>query len=228
MSSHRPSSHRPLAAILLAMLAAALLFGLWPQLDLALARALYGPDGFIGRTPFTEALRSAFFAIPYLCLAAAAAAWLAGRAGRIAPLPGRAILFLVATLALGPGLLVNVVLKEYSGRPRPTQIVEFGGASEFRPYWRFDGACERNCSFVSGEASAAAWTLAPALLAPPPARSAAVAAALVLTVVASALRVAFGGHFLSDVVFAVLLTLAIVLAAARWFALPERGPGAQT
>lgn len=210
-------SLRPLAATLLAIFAAALIFALWPGLDLAVARALHGPEGFIGRTPVTETLRSIFFAIPYLCLAAAGGAWAAGRAGRIAPIPGRTILFLVATLAAGPGLLVNLGLKEHSGRPRPTQIVEFGGAAEFRPFWRFDGACEKNCSFVSGEVSAAAWTLAPALLVPAPARGAAVAAALVFTAAASALRLSFGGHFLSDVVFAALFTFAIVLAAARGF-----------
>ena len=219
-------SLRPLAATLLAILAAAAIFGLWPGLDLAVARALRGPEGFIGRTPFTETLRSVFFAIPYLWLAAAGAAWAAGRIGALAPVPGRAILFLFATLAAGPGLLVNLGLKEHSGRPRPTQIVEFGGTAEFRPFWRFDGACEKNCSFVSGEAAAAAWTLGPALLVPPPARGAAVVAALVFTAAVSALRLSFGGHFLSDVAFAALFTWAIVLATARAFRLP-RARGAE-
>jgi len=35
--------------------------------------------------------------------------------------PGRAVIFLIATLALGPGLLVNVVLKDHwAGRARST------------------------------------------------------------------------------------------------------------
>ena len=83
---------------------------------------------------------------------------------------GRAIFFLLASLALGPGLLVNGVLKENSHRPRPEQTVEFGGPWRFRPFDEFDGECRRNCSFVSGEVATSAWTLAPALLAPPPFR----------------------------------------------------------
>ena len=40
-------------------------------------------------------------------------------------------LFLVILLALGPGLLVNAVFKEYWGRPRPREVVQFGGKKEF-------------------------------------------------------------------------------------------------
>ena len=35
-------------------------------------------------------------------------------------------------LLLGPGLLVNVVLKDNStGRARPSQVLEFGGSHQF-------------------------------------------------------------------------------------------------
>jgi membrane-associated phospholipid phosphatase len=119
----------------------------------------------------------------------------------------------LGTLAAGPWLLVNEGLKEHSGRPRPGHVAQFGGKAEFRPFGRFDGSCATNCSFVSGEAAAAAWTLAPALLAPPPWRAAAVAASLVFTLATSALRMAFGGHFLSDALFAALFVWLIVLAS---------------
>ncbi|MBL8590959.1 MAG: phosphatase PAP2 family protein [Methylobacteriaceae bacterium] len=208
-------------AALAATLLAGLVFALWPGLDPAAAALFHDGARFIGRNPVAETIRSGFFAAPYLCLAAAVAAWAAGRwRGGARRLPGRALVFLAATLALGPGLLVNVVLKEQSGRPRPAQTQDFGGAAEFRPYWRFDGACARNCSFVSGEVSSAAWTLAPALLTPPPVRAAAIAAAGLFTAATAALRMAAGGHFLSDVIFAALFTAMIVLAGARVFRLP--------
>nr|WP_252393696.1 phosphatase PAP2 family protein [Candidatus Rhodoblastus alkanivorans] len=138
--------------------------------------------------------------------------------GRVERGPGwRAIVFLVASLALGPGLLVNGVLKEVSHRPRPEQTLDFGGRWSFEPYDSFAGQCGHNCSFVSGEAATAAWTLAPALLAPPPARILAIAAALLFTLATGGLRMAFGGHYFSDVLFAALFTFVIVLALYRWY-----------
>ena len=77
--------------------------------------------------------------------------------------------------------------------------MEFGGPWRFRPLETFDGECRRNCSFVSGEVATAAWTLAPALLAPPPFRVLAVGAALGFTAATALLRMSFGGHYLSDV-----------------------------
>ena len=78
-----------------------------------------------------------------------------------------------------------------------------------------DGACEKNCAFASGEAAQGFWMVAPALLAPPPWRGAAIAGALAFGVAASTLRLAFGGHFLSDVLVGGLLALIVVLATYR-------------
>ena len=80
----------------------------------------------------------------------------------------------------------------------------------FRPWWSPGGECPRNCSFVSGEVSTAAWLVAPASLAPPPLRAPAIAAALVATVLTALGRLAFGGHFLSDTLFGALFTLLVV------------------
>ena len=45
-------------------------------------------------------------------------------------LPGA---FLVILLVVGPGLLVNAVFKDHWGRPRPREIVQFGGQKQFSP-----------------------------------------------------------------------------------------------
>ena len=66
---------------------------------------------------------------------------------------GRNLAFLALTLALGPGLLVNGLIKEHSHRPRPFQTQDFGGPWQFRPFGDFDGQCTTDCSFVSGETS---------------------------------------------------------------------------
>jgi lipid A 4'-phosphatase len=118
----------------------------------------------------------------------------------------RSAFFLIVSLALGPGLLVNVVLKEGWARPRPGMVTEFGGDYTFMPWWDPRGACDSNCSFVSGETSSAVWTAAPAMLAPPPWRYLALAAAGLYGIAFASIRMLAGGHFLSDVIFAAIFT----------------------
>lgn len=127
----------------------------------------------------------------------------------------RAALFLTLTVLAAPVVLVNGMLKEHWERARPVHVTEFGGNWRFTPWWRpGDGTeCRTNCSFISGEASGAAWLAGPALLAPPAARPAALAAVAAYTVLVSGLRIAFGGHFLSDALLAILATLVIVAFA---------------
>jgi lipid A 4'-phosphatase len=118
----------------------------------------------------------------------------------------RAALFLIASLAVGPGLLVNGVLKEGWARPRPGMVTEFGGDYAFMPWWDPRGTCDSNCSFVSGETSSAVWMTAPALLVPAPWRYTALGIAGLYSGVVAALRMLAGGHFLSDVIFAAIFT----------------------
>ena len=125
-------------------------------------------------------------------------------------LPGRAIVFLIATLALGPGLLVNVALKDHWGRPRPIDVTQFGGDQHFVAWWDPRGDCPGNCSFVSGDVAGAVWTIAPAALVPPPWRALAYGTALALGVGMAALRIMAGGHFFSDTVFAGMFTFLII------------------
>lgn len=128
-------------------------------------------------------------------------------------IPGRAIVFLTATFILAPGLMANALFKENWSRPRPVHLTEYGGHAHFVPWWDPRGTCKANCSFVSGEVSAAAWTLAPAALVPSPTgRAVAIGAAIVFTGVIAVVRMAAGGHFLSDALFAALFTALIV-----WF-----------
>ena len=118
----------------------------------------------------------------------------------------RSALFLIVSLALGPGLLVNVVLKEGWARPRPGMVTEFGGDYTFMPWWDPRGGCDSNCSFVSGETSAAVWMAAPAMLAPPLWRYVALGAAGLYGIAFASIRMLTGGHFLSDVIFAAIFT----------------------
>lgn len=209
--------NRTLWALLAALALVAVVFAAWPGLDLAEARFFYEGGGFAGAGWLPQAARWVFRVAPFLVLAAYIIAYLLNRADvsvRFAP-SGRAVLFLAASIAIGSGLIVNLGMKDHLHRPRPTQTMQFGGPDEFRPWYRFDGGCKKNCGFPSGEASSAFWMVAPALLTPPPVRGAAVAAALAFGAGASLLRMAFGGHYLSDVLFGGLISLIVVFAVRR-------------
>lgn len=193
------------------------LFGVYPRLDLEISAVFYDP-------------RTNLFAAnvqPWVMHSRDAARWLSGLLFAPACLAiigkvflpkhrmligARAAFFLVLTMALGPGLITNVILKDNWGRARPIDIVELGGAYRFTAWWDPRGQCPENCSFVAGEPSGAFWTLAPAALAPPQWRLLAYGGALAFGAAVGLLRIAGGAHFFTDVVFAgVLMFLAIWL-----------------
>ena len=127
-------------------------------------------------------------------------------------LPARTATFLTLSFLLGPGLLVNGILKPYWGRPRPYAVTEFGGTAAYVDWWNPTGTCEQNCSFASGEAATAAWMFGPAMLVPPPWRGFALTAAAAFAAAMSALRLNVGAHFFTDAVLGALSTVLILLA----------------
>lgn len=192
------------AMLLLAMVAA------WPQFEIEVARIAIEAGAHV---PGLAGLRTATRIGPVLLLVAC----LAGlgvrilRNDEVRRKNARGAALLILTFAIGPGLIVNGILKAHSHRPRPLHTVEVAGAgSAYRPFYLFDGACKRNCSFSSGETAAAFWTVAPALLAPPPLTAPAVVGALAFGWLVGAMRMLAGAHFLSDVAFSALLMLLLI------------------
>jgi len=200
-----------------------IVFTVWPGLDPAVSHLFYDGGGFIGRGAPERFGRDFFRVTPFVVLTLYAALWLAKRYGarlRWAP-SGRAVIFLIATIAIGPGLVVNLGLKDHWHRPRPINTQEFEGPNSFKPWYEGDGACKKNCSFVSGEAATGFWMVAPASVLPPPWRAPAIAFAFAFGVGASLLRMAFGGHYLSDVLLGGLVAL-IVIEITRKIIWPTR------
>jgi lipid A 4'-phosphatase len=128
-----------------------------------------------------------------------------------------ASLFLLSSLIVGPGLLVNVALKGYWGRPRPVMVEAFGGADPYVEVWKITDYCVRNCSFVSGEASTAVWLTAIAFVVPHVWRLPVAIVAAIYAGLLSLNRLAFGGHFVSDVVISWGLTLLVIAVCHRLF-----------
>jgi lipid A 4'-phosphatase len=195
--------------------AVGLLFGIFPKLDLDLVQPFFDPaaGGFwVSFNPVFNGLRDLSRLIVTL-LAAPAVLAIVGKLilpRRPMLVPGRAAVLMITTLALGPGLVTNLILKNHWGRPRPIDVTAFAGDQQFVPWWDPRGACLENCSFVAGEPSGAFWTLAPAALAPPAWRPLAYAIAIVFGAGVGLLRMAGGGHFFSDIVFAGIFTFLII------------------
>ena len=198
---------------LLLTLLTVLVFYAFPQLDLAVAAAFYTPEnGFVGLTAWGRFGRQVGNVTPFLVLAAMIISYGLKRFGWNVPFaPGfKSVAFVTLAMIIGPLLVVNLGMKDHLHRPRPVQVTQFGGKWEFKPFYRFDGECPKNCAFPSGEASEAFWMVAPAMMAPPQLKAPAIVGALIFGAATSALRMAFGGHFFSDVIIAGLITLLLI------------------
>jgi lipid A 4'-phosphatase len=195
-----------------------LVFGIFPELDLKLASLFY--DAQTRSFPLklnwlAEVARDGAMWIAWGIATPAIAALIIKlvRPDRPLLMSGRAIVFLLLTLTLSAGVFTNLTFKSYWGRPRPVLVTEFGGDLPFVAWWDPRGQCGRNCSFFSGEGATAFWTFAPAALTPPAWRPLAYAAATLFGVATSVLRMAFGGHFFTDIAAAGLVTFVVIWLA---------------
>ena len=190
----------PLGMILSAM-TIAIIFITFPEIDLLSSAALYrNESGFflkdnqtfifvhrnIGKLVCLTAISSLFILV------------LGRTSSRIAPLRQSAV-FCLLVLALGPGLVVNVILKDHWGRARPKQTVEFGGKAQFSPAWVISDQCKKNCSFVCGDASIGFALASTSFISRRPRRW--LVTGLIVGGALGLMRMAQGGHFLSDVIF---------------------------
>lgn len=221
-------TRRELMLVLGAGVALALLFRVVPALDLAAASAFLGPEGF---APAKQGINGAFYwlgdtgaKLVYVGMSLAAVLALLGvpwlRARR------RPLTFLWLALLLGPGLLVNQLLKIEVERPRPYQVVELGGPQPFVPAFAAPPPGASGASFVSGHA-AIAFFLGTLGWVYPRRRRAWLLAGAGLGLLMGATRMSAGAHFLSDVLFAGFAVY-FTAALAAWIAarlLPADGAG---
>jgi len=185
-----------------------------PRLDIAVGRLMLGADGGF---PLHYERNSYLFhlALQYaapIVLAFCVVAVIAWRMRRpIANITAWQALYVALVLAIGPGLLINSVLKDNSHRPRPASVQEFGGPETYAPPFDFSGMCDVNCSFVAGDPAIGFALLAPAMLLPARRRGAGIAVAVGLGALLGLMRMLQGGHFLSDVIFSGIVVSATVL-----------------
>ncbi|MND77955.1 phosphatase PAP2 family protein [Agrobacterium tumefaciens] len=213
--------------VTLATLAIVILFATFPSIDLRFSALFFSPveQPWSGREPFPEWLRDTLREGTELATLLAFVVLVGNlRLGTLQRTGWRVWAFLCGPVILCAGLLVNGVLKATIGRARPFSVTEFGGQQLFTPPFQFSTQCYSNCSFSSGEtALIASFFLPLCVLVWPRLRSrgrfvvGTVAAGAV--VLMSGLRIAAGGHFLSDVVMSVLFSALTTLLLYRVLAI---------
>ena len=206
----------PVTVAIVATVILSAFFVLLPGVDLAVSQIFFDADrGFVAASsPALKALRQSSSWVMGLVLLgligiAVRGVWTRRREARKA-------LFLISGLALASGLVVNGLFKASWGRARPIQIEAFGGEAVFTRAWAMTDQCASNCSFVSGEASSAAWIVAAAVvMTPQPWRAILIPAAFAYGAALSFNRLLFGGHFLSDIVLSWAITALVLCLLHR-------------
>ena len=118
---------------------------------------------------------------------------------------------------IGAGIFVNAILKEHSGRPRPREVIQFGGVWEYRPAMEFGtpgkgrsfpcGHCTMGFLFSTGIVF---WQLSRVL------SLAMLSGGLIYGSMISVGRLLQGGHFVSDALWS-LGVLWVTLALLYYF-----------
>lgn len=189
-------------------------FLIWPDLDKIVASAFYkNGEFYANNSPIVRAIYWFFARVHFVYLLGFIAA-IIYFAAKKQTIKRKSTTYLLVALILGPGVLVNIVLKDNSlGRPRPVHIQEFGGEMKWTPVFHYSGECRKNCSFVSGHAAIGFYWLAFAWLGR---RKQWLVAGFSLGAIVGFTRIIQGGHFLSDVIFAGWFTYFTYALLAKW------------
>lgn len=132
-----------------------------------------------------------------------------------------AVIFLI-TLVFAPGIIINVILKNYTGRPRPREIIEFNGNWEYRKVWQL-GQPGKGYSFPCGHCSMGFIFCSIYFVLRNKRKKLAVIAFLAGFVYGTAIgiaRIAQGAHFLSDVIWSGGIT--IIIAEGAYYLLFDK------
>ncbi len=122
----------------------------------------------------------------------------------------RVFLFLVLSGLIGPGVIANLTLKEYWGRPRPREVETLGGHNAFEPVLSVDRSSDGK-SFPCGHATMGFYFFCGFFLLRRHRRNLAelfLIGALIVGSLMGVARMLQGAHFFSDVAWA---------AAVCWF-----------
>jgi len=199
-------------------LGSAIIFLGWPEIDQWVAALFIGDDGsfLLKGNRFGQVLRLGFKTIFVLGAGVALISLIFSYVQK-RPILGfhhGRWLYLVLSLIIGPGLVANTLFKDHWGRARPHQVMNAGKV--FSPALIPSDQCERNCSFVSGESASIYALFFGLALMGGRWRNVWLYGGLALGSLAGLMRMAQGGHYLSDVVFSGIFMALVSLTLSYW------------
>ena len=222
------SARAKVELFILVVLALATTLGFWfSDLDIEAAARFYHPENpedvwperhwwlwqilFDYAFPFTVTIGSVAFGIYLL-------SYFYNKSRRFR----RQALYLLLVIALGPGLVVNLIFKDHWGRARPVHITQFGGDFNYTPPLQFGHTSDK--SFVCGHCSVGYSFFAVYFLAKHY-KLVYFAVTLLFAWTMGFTRMTSGGHFLSDILWSgYLVFLVAFLLYYGWYI---RDDGAQ-
>jgi len=204
-----------LLLVCLSIVLTSAIFIKWPELDITFSRLFFDGQAFpLSQNTALQRLRSLTDVIGAMILATSLFLICHRPSRSYLGIQIRDLLVPLIVYGIGVGLIVDLILKEFIGRARPRSILEFGEAGVFTVPWQMSDACQSNCSFSSGEAAGAMAMFSILAMVPKgPVRILACLVMAFLTIMLGLNRIAFGAHFLSDVLISMLLIIAVILAA---------------
>lgn len=200
---------------LLSFIALGVFFKFFPQIDIYISNLFYNEDTgfFLNDTPAAMTIYNAVNYITIIVIILYAILLFIDIKFKktFFIFNRKAIIFLLITLILGPGIVVNSILKEQVGRPRPEAITQFGGTDTFVAPFTFSNACDGNCSFVSGHAALGFYFMAFAFLFKSKTKRNILSLTFIIGVIVSLTRIIQGRHFFTDTLFAFFFVYAVII-----------------
>jgi len=185
-----------------------------PAIDMAIEQHYYADD-FIGNPFYQFMYQYGFFP-----------AWIAAACALVAlfwiPQWRKTAQTYLLVFAVGSGLIVHFFFKEHWERPRPKQVIEFGGTEEYRPFWKpdFTAHPEKRRSFTCGHCSVGFVFSAAALAALREGRRRRALFFFLFTIILgvslSLARMAQGAHFFSDTLASALIMWLTAVTAVHF------------
>ncbi len=184
------------------------LFLIWPHLDLWVTTYFYVGNGYFPANEYWF-VNFVYVAVPWFgrfifLLYVAVILMAIFSPSKISRKQWRRASAFITVVILGVGLLVHSFLKDGMGRPRPRDVQIFAGPAQFVPAFTPSNFCATNCSFVSGHAAVGFSLMSLGMFGTRRRQRFWFVVGIATGTLIGAVRIAQGGHFLSDVVFSFL------------------------